>query len=209
MKNHVQNGDNLDLVAPRALTSGAGYTTIATGVPSPSYTNTGLTAGTTYYYVVTATNSAGSSSYSNEAFATPTAPVSGLQSWRMTHFGSSAGTGDAADDADPDGDGLANLFEYGTGGLPLDPTSAPKPQLALTVVNGQPRLSLTFNRIADPKLSYFVDATIDLSNPAWPETLFTSTGPANVAGPVTVVDTQRFESGARRFLRLRIGTTTE
>ncbi|MCC2670997.1 MAG: hypothetical protein K0Q72_3468, partial [Armatimonadetes bacterium] len=40
----------------RSTTSGAGYTAIATGLTGTSYANTGLTNGTTYYYVVTASN---------------------------------------------------------------------------------------------------------------------------------------------------------
>jgi hypothetical protein len=36
----------------RSTTSGGPYTTIASGLTSPTYTNTGLTANTTYYYVV-------------------------------------------------------------------------------------------------------------------------------------------------------------
>jgi mannan endo-1,4-beta-mannosidase len=43
----------------RATTSGGPYTTIATGLTSTSFTSTGLSNGTTYYYVVSAVNSAG------------------------------------------------------------------------------------------------------------------------------------------------------
>ncbi len=54
----------------RATTSGGPYSTV--GSPSTtSFTNTGLTNGTTYYYVVTAVNSAGESGNSNQASATP------------------------------------------------------------------------------------------------------------------------------------------
>jgi endoglucanase len=59
----------------RATTSGGTYTNVATGVTSTSYTNTGLTNGTTYYYVVSAVNSAGSSANSSQASATPQATV--------------------------------------------------------------------------------------------------------------------------------------
>jgi len=41
---------------------------------SNSYTNTGLTNGTTYYYVVNGTNSFGDGPLSNEVAATPHAP---------------------------------------------------------------------------------------------------------------------------------------
>uniref|UniRef100_UPI003899578F glycoside hydrolase family 44 protein n=1 Tax=Paenibacillus kobensis TaxID=59841 RepID=UPI003899578F len=55
----------------RSTTSGGPYTTVATGLTATSYTNTGLTGGTTYYYVVSAVNSAGESANSAQASATP------------------------------------------------------------------------------------------------------------------------------------------
>jgi fibronectin type 3 domain-containing protein len=61
----------------RSTTSGGPYTTIATGVTSTSFTNTGLTNGTTFFFVVSAVNSAGESGNSNQASATPTASSAG------------------------------------------------------------------------------------------------------------------------------------
>src|SRR5215475_3974260 len=61
----------------RSTTSGGPYTTIATGVTSTSFTNTGLTNGTTYFFVVSAVNSAGESGNSNQASATPQAGSAG------------------------------------------------------------------------------------------------------------------------------------
>jgi alpha-N-arabinofuranosidase len=54
----------------RSLTSGGPYSNVATGVTSTSYTNSGQSSGVTYYYVVAAVNSAGSSGNSNQASAT-------------------------------------------------------------------------------------------------------------------------------------------
>ncbi len=60
----------------RSTTSGGPYTTV--GSPTtPGYTNTGLTNGTTYYYVVTAVNGSGESGNSSQVSATPSGSVSG------------------------------------------------------------------------------------------------------------------------------------
>jgi len=56
----------------RATTSGGPYTTIAT-VSTPSYTDTTVTNGTTYFYVVSAFNSSGESANSSQVSATPLA----------------------------------------------------------------------------------------------------------------------------------------
>ncbi|RKP53164.1 glycoside hydrolase [Cohnella endophytica] len=58
----------------RATTSGGPYTAVATGVTSTTYANTGLTNGTTYYYVVSAVNGVGESANSSQVSVTPTAP---------------------------------------------------------------------------------------------------------------------------------------
>lgn len=42
-----------------------------------------------------------------------------LAAWRLENFGTLSDSGDAADDADPDGDGLSNLEEYALGSDPL------------------------------------------------------------------------------------------
>jgi fibronectin type 3 domain-containing protein len=56
----------------KRATTGHPYTEVGTAT-STSYTDTGLTNGTAYYYVVVAVNSAGQSAPSGEATATPNA----------------------------------------------------------------------------------------------------------------------------------------
>jgi len=58
----------------RSTTSGGPYTQV-NAPTTTSYTDTGLTNGTKYFYVVSAYNSAGESANSAEVSATPTAPV--------------------------------------------------------------------------------------------------------------------------------------
>jgi len=59
----------------RATVSGGPYSTIATGVTTTSYADTTAVNGTTYFYVVSAVNSAGESLNSNQASATPAPPA--------------------------------------------------------------------------------------------------------------------------------------
>jgi fibronectin type 3 domain-containing protein len=58
----------------RATTSGGPYTQVSTPTAA-SFTDTGLTNGSTYYYVVSALNAAGESANSSQASATPVAPA--------------------------------------------------------------------------------------------------------------------------------------
>ncbi|MDA3874934.1 MAG: BNR-4 repeat-containing protein, partial [Kiritimatiellae bacterium] len=61
----------------RSLNNGGSYSVIASNVVGSSYTDSGLTNGTTYYYVVSAENAAGESTNSSEVSATPQSSTSG------------------------------------------------------------------------------------------------------------------------------------
>jgi hypothetical protein len=47
-----------------------------------------------------------------------------VMTWRLSHFGTSANSGAAADSADPDGDGWTNAQEFAAGTAPNDSTSS-------------------------------------------------------------------------------------
>jgi uncharacterized delta-60 repeat protein len=51
-----------------------------------------------------------------------------LESWRLQYFSTSENTGPAADDADPDNDGLTNFTEYAFGLIPVDRASNALPE---------------------------------------------------------------------------------
>jgi fibronectin type 3 domain-containing protein len=59
----------------RSTTNNGPYTAVGSAVTTTSGSDSTVTNGKTYYYVVTATNSAGVSPNSNQASATPTAPA--------------------------------------------------------------------------------------------------------------------------------------
>jgi fibronectin type 3 domain-containing protein len=58
----------------RSTTNGSGYAQVGTSATA-AFTDSGLTNGTTYYYVVSAVNAAGASPNSSQASATPALPV--------------------------------------------------------------------------------------------------------------------------------------
>jgi fibronectin type 3 domain-containing protein len=58
----------------RAIASGGPYTVIASGLATPTYTDSAVTIGTTYFYVVTAVNIGGESPDSAKVNATPLPP---------------------------------------------------------------------------------------------------------------------------------------
>ena len=76
----------------RSTTSGSGYATI--GTPSgTSYTETGLTNGLTYYYVVAASNGGGTSAISSEVSASPSSTLVTIGDPSFEIGGSSQGDG--------------------------------------------------------------------------------------------------------------------
>jgi hypothetical protein len=62
----------------RSTVNGGPYTNVLVGVTGTAVTDIGLNNGTTYFYVVTATNASGESPFSSQDDATPSAPTGGV-----------------------------------------------------------------------------------------------------------------------------------
>ncbi|MET0392927.1 MAG: polysaccharide lyase family 7 protein [Chitinophagaceae bacterium] len=143
----------------RKTGSGGTYTEIAGSIAAntTTYSNTGLTANTTYYYRLRSYNAAGNSSYSSEVSATTTpaggnlpADVLNLANWKITlPFDGSDGNSDADEVKQPDlatyshatyfHNNTANtgvIFQAHTGGATTSGSSYPRSELREMTGNG-------------------------------------------------------------------------
>ena len=176
-------------VIERSTTSGSGFTSIATlAADATSYTDTGLSPGTTYYYRVSSANTSGQSTASAEATATTRTAYA---QWKLdTGLGA-----DALDTADADFDGLANLVEYALGTSPTNSTASP----IVTSVSGG-FLTLTVTKAAPTPADVTLDAeaTGDLVAGPWADAVIL----IDDATTFQARDTVSTGSASRRFLRL-------
>ncbi len=142
-----------------------------------------------------------------------TVPPQPMDNWRTTYFGPGAGnTGNSADSADPDFDGLSNLAEYALGGNPLVPgnTSAP----AYTLPGGVGTFTFTRN-VTATDVMLRIEARDSLTSGAWHTIATLDAGASNWvhepgvgvtdsgSGSVTITDSATPEQ-SQRFLRLAI-----
>ena len=85
--------------------------------------------------------------------------------WRQTYFGITTNTGNAADTADPDGDGHDNLFEYVAGLAPNDALSRFK--VRVEAVAGQPaQKAIIFSPLVLGR-TYVVKYKTSLTDATW------------------------------------------
>ncbi len=129
-------------------------------------------------------------------------PLSAWEQWRCDNFSAPELDNPALSGAtaDADTDGLVNALEFALGLDPRTPGTSGAPALML---DANRRLTLSFTRRALPEITYDVQASGDLQT--W-TSLWSSTGSANTAGPVTVTDDVVLDATTRRFLRLAITT---
>lgn len=87
--------------------------------------------------------------------------LTALETWRQQHFGTYENTGDAANSADPEWDGIPNLIEFGTGCHPLHRSAGQLP--ACTMGEGTLRIRLTEPSGVDG-IVYGAEYSTDLRN---------------------------------------------
>lgn len=140
-------------------------------------------------------------------------PFTPQEIWRDQYFGSTANTGDAADDADPNHNGIPNLIEYALGGHPADnstgqsilPTgSRPGNQMQLQFIRLLDRSDVDLTVQASGDLSTWTN--LARSTSGQPFALIESGTGINETGSgntrtVTITDPA---SGTHRFLRLSV-----
>jgi len=97
------------------------------------------------------------------------------QTWRQANFGTPDNSGNAADNADPDKDGLENLVEFAFGRNPNTPDAAALPQWVLT----DDDYSLTFTRPAGVDgITYIGEYSTSMATGSWTPAVNVSTPPA-------------------------------
>ena len=146
----------------------AASTLLATlGADETFHLDTGLTAGTTYYYRVRATGAAGDSAYSNTVGAAPRMPD--LDGDGIPDPLESAPCAVGTDDRliDSDGDGFSNASEYFAGTNPLDGNSRPRVTPLSAPGGGAGATAVTLNFPTVAGWHYAVDFTDSLAGGIW------------------------------------------
>ncbi len=139
----------------RATASDGPFEAIVSGLTSASYVDGGLGDSFSYFYRVVPTNAVGEG---GESESLPVATVSPGDQWRMDNFGTTEASGDAADMADPDADGIVNLLERAFGGDPnrSDPDVLPQ------VDTSSPVISILYRKSNDASdLRIAVEESVD------------------------------------------------
>lgn len=137
-------------------------------------------------------------------FATVALVTAGFESWMTDHTSSGLSPEKLLPNADADGDGAANLLEYGLGTLPGD--AASHPVVESTPENGILRIRF-LSRIDDPNLALFLQTSGNLLEGSWvaatttPEAVPSPSYPAPAGFEWLQQDLPM--SGDRLFTRLR------
>ncbi|MBL9132695.1 MAG: hypothetical protein JNG86_15925 [Verrucomicrobiaceae bacterium] len=119
----------------------------------------------------------------------PGSTLSAQETWRQTHFGTYDNTGGAADTADFDDDGLANLIEYA---FALDPTQGGSRELPQAQMTGG-NVVVSFPQPAGVTgVTYGVEWSATMAAGSWQAVSDTGTAPQHTFTIPVGVNTQIF-----------------
>lgn len=163
---------------------------------------TGLASHTTYHYRLTVASIDGLGTLSSED-GTFTTLVS-LQDWRQQYFGTTSNTGNAADSADADGDGLPNLLEWA---CLQDPTkiSDQRAFIFMDIVGGSIQFVYMRSKLAVQMGAVFtVESSDTLAAGSWSSSevmtnVLADDGTQQLVGTITPQG-----ASGRRFVRLSV-----
>lgn len=137
--------------------------------------------------------------YDYHSFILQSADTTPIQQWRYDNFGSAANSGNAADTANPAGDGINNLLKYA---LNLNPLATQSNPVTVDTTTGYLRLT-TPKRSGATDVTYSVQVNDDLTNAAG----WTTSGTvelSNTSTQLQVRDGVPLSGGGKRFIRLQI-----
>ena len=125
-------------IVKRSNSAGGPFATIAEGVKTTGFTDTGLVNGTTYHYLVTALKDSAESASSAPASTTP---LQNFDQWIAAAFPGQTNPTVIGPNADPDFDGYDNLIEYFMG---TSPSASGSAGMVAASCDGSGNLEITF-----------------------------------------------------------------
>jgi hypothetical protein len=139
----------------------------------------------------------------DEVTVTVTDTSSPAETWRQAHFDTTANSGNAADSADPDGDGIANLLERALGTDPNAASTAGLPESSTETVGADTFLALTIVKSpAATDVTFTVEVGGDLA--IWNSGPGHTTIIENTSTLLKVRDNTPMSEATKRFMRLRV-----
>jgi autotransporter-associated beta strand protein len=183
----------------RGTSSGGETTTVSGTDTAASFTDSGVTNGITYYYVVTASNAYGLGGTSNEASATPTQTFS---EWIAAAFPGVTATNIIGMTATPEHDGVSNLMKYFMG---INPASSSYVDPLTCGPDGQGDIVLYFRMSKNlTGVSYSIDQSSNLST--WTSTGLQGTVVADMGTYYSMKVVVPMAGNTNLFLRLSVSS---
>ena len=189
---YVSWGDAINAVTynvKRSTISGGPYTPIATGVAGVDFLDENVTAGTTYYYVISSFSTTAAESPDSDEATVILAAGSDYLTWIQTYAAELAIEADRLPGADPDNDGSTNLIEFALKGNPADPSdngaiaSLIQDSSLTLVIAVRDGATFAGGPSADVGgINYTVEGSLGLT---FPDSAVTSAGPTDSAPPAT------------------------